>query len=528
MFDVIIVGGTVVDGTEAPGYRADVGVVGERIDAIDDLSRAEARRVVDATGLTVAPGFIDTHTHSEGDLLVNPQHEYGLRQGITTELLGIDGMSYAPLSHENYLIYRRWLAGLLGEPPEDLDMSSVAAFRANYHRKVAVNTAYLVPNGTMRLETVGFHDVPLSGQAMEAAKRLVREGIEQGAVGFATGSSYYPGPWSSTNELVELCKTVREADGVYMCEPRGANPERAFEGGGVPEALEIARRSGVRLHLAHYRTDPKTAGRIDEQMELIDQAKAHGVDCTLDIYPYPSGSTVPISFLPSFAQEGGPDAIMERLKDPADRKKIVRYLEVEHYYLRPLEEMVFSYLPKNTHLEGMSLPDVAKQRGVSLGEVICDLLIEEDLRVGYVMPPPASVGLWRQVSRDSMQLLARPDYMVCSDITPAGSMCHPRTFGAFPRFLGRLRRGFGGITLEGMVHRMTDRPARRFGLTRRGRIEKGYYADITVFDAEHVIDTATYDDPRQFPIGIPHVLVNGQVAVDNERCTGVLAGQAVP
>ena len=528
MFDVVLVGGNIVDGTGDAGYHADVGIIGEKIEAIGDLSRSGARRVIDATGMTVSPGFIDPHTHAEGDLLVNPQHACGLRQGITTELLGIDGMSYAPLSHGNYLIYRRWLGGLLGSPPEDVDMSSVTAFRSNYHRKVAINTGYLVPNGTVRLEVLGFHDLPLTGEAMDKAKRLVREGIEQGAVGFTTGSSYYPGPWSSTEELIELCKTVRDAGGVYMSEPRRANPERAFGGGGVPEALEIARRSGVRLHLAHYRTDPKTAGKVEQHMELIDQAEAEGVDCTLDIYPYPSGSTIPISYLPSSAQEGGPDAIIRRLKNPSERRKIVQYLDGEFFSPRTANDFVFSYLPNNSELEGMSLPDVAEKRGTTPGEALCDIFLEEDLSVGYVGAPPTSTRIWRQISSDCMQLLSRPDYMVCSDITPAGSMPHPRTYGAFPRFLGRLRREFGGISLEGMVHRMTDRPARRFGLTERGRIEKGFYADLVVFDHEHVIDTATYDDPRRFPVGIPYVLVNGQVAVDHERCTGVMAGHAIP
>ena len=239
MLDVVISGGDVVDGTEAPAYRADVGIRGERIECIGDLSQVAARRVIDAKGLTVSPGFIDTHTHSEGDLLVDPQHACGLRQGITTEFLGIDGMSYAPLSHDNYLTYRRWLKGILGEPPEDLDMSSVEAFRANYHEKVSINTAYLVPNGTVRLEAAGFRDVPLTGDLMARYKELVREGMEQGAVGFSTGSSYYPGPWTSTDELVEICELVRDLGGVYMAEPRRANPERAFGGGGVPEVLEI-------------------------------------------------------------------------------------------------------------------------------------------------------------------------------------------------------------------------------------------------------------------------------------------------
>ena len=528
MFDVIITGGTVVDGTERKGFAADVGIVGDRIEYIGDLSDTNTRRVIDAQGFTVAPGFIDTHTHSEGDLLVNPQHACGLRQGITTEFLGIDGMSYAPLSHENYLTYRHWLKGLLGEPPTDVDMSSVTAFRANYHKKVAINTVYLVPNGTVRLETAGFRDVPLTGSLMSNYKSLVREGMEQGAVGFTTGSSYYPGPWTSTEELIEICELVRDLGGVYMAEPRRANPERAYEGGGVLEALEIARRSGVKLHLAHFRTDPKTAGQVQLLMAEVDKAKAQGVDVTLDIYPYASGSTIPVSFFPSWAQDGGPEEIIQHLKNVTSRAKIIEYLETEFYYLRSLDEIVFSYVPGNTRLEGLSLPDYAKELGVSLGDALCRIMLEQDLSVGYTMPPPTSYGLWHQVSQDSMELLARDDYMVCSDITPAGSMPHPRSYGAFPRFLGRLRRKFQTLSLEAIIHRMTDRPAQRFSLAKRGRIEKGFFADITIFDANQVIDTATYDDPKQYPIGIHYVLVNGEVALDNERLTGVMAGQAVP
>ena len=528
MFDVIIIGGTVVDGSGSPGYRADVGVAGEKIEALGNLSHAESRQVIDATGLAVSPGFIDPHTHSEGALLVDPQHAYGLRQGITTEILGLDGMSYAPLSAENYRMYRHWLGGVLGDPPDDLDMSSVASFRANYHKKVAINTAYLVPNGTVRLEVLGFHDLPLVGDSLEAAHRLVREGIEQGAVGMSSGGAYYPGIWADTTELVELCKTVHQAGGVYMAEARRTHGDRAYAGGGIPEALEIARRSGARLHLAHTRTGSDTAGGVEKLMEPVDQAEAEGVDCTLDIYPYAEGSSIAVSLPPGYAQEGGPDALIQRLKDPSERRKITDYLNKDTDTVGRLDRMVFSYLPKKAHLEGMSVADIARERGATLPETLCEFLLDEDLKVGYLAAPPQSSALWRQVSRDSMELLARHDYMVCSDITPSGSMLHPRSYGAFPRFLGRLRREFGGLSLEQMVHRMTEKTARRFGLTKRGRIEKGYYADLVVFDADHVIDNATYDDPRQFPAGIPFVLVNGQVAVDQERCTGVMAGQAVP
>jgi N-acyl-D-amino-acid deacylase len=526
VFDLVIRGGTVVDGSGGPGRRLDVGVRGETIAAVDDLARAEARRVIDAAGLTVTPGFIDPHTHAEGALLTDPQHAMGLRQGITTEFLGIDGMSYAPLSPANYRAYRRWLGGLLGEPPADLDMRSVAAFRAHYHRKVAVNTAYLVPHGTVRLEVLGFRDAPLVGEALEAARRLVREGLAQGAVGFSTGSKYYPGPWGDTAELSALARVVQEAGGVYMCEPRRANLDRAAGGDGVAEALEVARRSGVRLHFAHYRTAPETAGRIDRIMARIDPARAEGLDVTFDVYPYPSGSSIAISLLPSAVHDGGPDAILARLADPGERRKIADALERDETI--PLADLIVSYAPRQPDLEGMSMPDLAARRGRSLGETLCELLLEGELAVGHVTAPPRSAALWRQVSRDCLALLARPDYMACSDITPAGRFPHPRSYGAFPRFLGRLRRELGGPPLETMVQRMTEAPARRFGLTGRGRLAAGHFADIVAFDAERVIDNSTYDDPCRFPSGIPYVVVNGQVAVDGEQCTGVLAGQAVP
>jgi N-acyl-D-amino-acid deacylase len=527
MFDVVIAGGTVVDGTGRPGYRGDVGIAGETIAAIGDLSRAETGRRIDASGHVVSPGFIDTHTHSEGALLVDPQHANGIRQGITTEFLGIDGMSYAPLSAYNFKTYRHWLGGLLGDPPEDLDMSSVAAFRGHYHRKVAVNTAYFVPHATVRLQTLGFHDKPLRGEALGQAKRLVREGLEQGAVGLTTGGRYYPGPWGDTDEIAELCTAVREAGKVYMCEPRSPQVAgRAFGQHGVSEGMEAARRSGAKLHFAHYRTNEDTVGRIDTIMAPIEAARTPDHDVTFDIYPYPTGSSIAISYLPPEAQEGGPRAILQRLKDPAQRKAIAAVIDA-HDEPR-LAGIVFSYMPNAPELEGTRLRDLAAKRGRSRGEVLCELLLEQNLKVGYLAAPPEDEAVWDQLGRDFMALLARPDYMVCSDITPAGNMPHPRCYGAFPRFLGRLRREVGTLSLEAMVHRMTDRPARRFGLTGRGRIEKGCFADLVVFDEARVNDTATYSEPKQFPTGIPYVLVNGAVAVDNERCTGVYNGQAVP
>lgn len=523
MFDLMITGGTIYDGTGAPGRRADLGINGEQIAAVDDLSAASAARRIDATGLAIAPGFIDTHTHSEGDLLVNPQHACGLRQGITTEVMGLDGMSFAPLSPTNHILYRRWLAGLLGDPIEGLQMESVAAFRSNYHRKVAINTAYLIPHSAIRLETVGFTDVPMREDDMAKAKRIIAQGLEEGAVGFSTGGSYYPSPWGTTDEFAELCHTVAAADRIYLVEPRRAELDRAYLGDGVEEGLQVGRQTGVKVHFAHFRTSPANAGQVDELMAAIDAAEAEGIDISLDVYPYPTGSSIPVSILPGWAQEGGPDAILERLGDENERGKIAAFLEN-----MDLGDRAFTYLGGLSELEGMSLHDIAAQRGRSPGEVMCELLLETDLRAGYLQAPPISNRLFQQVSRDCLELLARPDYMACSDITPAGSMPHPRCYGAFPRFLGRLRRQFNVMSLELMIQRMTENPAQRYGISKRGRLERGYFADVVIFDPDTIIDTATYDDPRQYPVGIPYVLVNGQVAVDDAVCTGVMAGHAVP
>ena len=349
MFDILITGGTIYDGTGVPGRRADLGINGEQITAVDDLSTATAARMIDATGWAVAPGFIDTHTHSEGDLLVNPQHACGLRQGITTEVMGLDGMSFAPLSPANHILYRRWLAGLLGEPIEGLQMDSVTSFRSNYHRKVAINTAYLIPHSAIRLETVGFLDVPMQEDDMAKAKRIIAQGLEEGAVGFSTGGSYYPSPWGTTDEFAELCHTVAAADRIYLVEPRRAELDRAHLGDGVEEGLQVGRQTGVKVHFAHFRTSPANAGQVDELMAAIDAAEAEGIDISLDVYPYPTGSSIPVSILPGWAQEGGPDAILERLGDESERGKIAAFLEN-----MDLGDRVFTYLEGLSELEGMS------------------------------------------------------------------------------------------------------------------------------------------------------------------------------
>ncbi|MBH74684.1 MAG: hypothetical protein CL896_02690 [Dehalococcoidia bacterium] len=525
MFDVIILGGTIVDGTGSPGYRADIGINNDRITAISDLSKAIGSRVINATGKTITPGFIDTHVHSDSALLSNPKHPEGILQGITTEILGQDGLSYCPLSLENYKIYGRYLKGILGDPPANLDPSSVSSFRKAYDGTTAVNTAYLIAHGALRLETCGFEDIPMRDDRLKHARRLVEEGMEQGAVGLATGMSYHPQAWSDTTELVEICKPVANAGGVYVTHLRDVNTDRAFGNGGVPEALEIGRQSGVKVHFSHYRTAAGTEGLVKERFAEIDASNGE-VDISGDLYPYPTGSTFPASNLPSYAHSGGPDSMIERLKDPQQKSDIIKHIESNTK--RPLGQSVLSYLPKHPHLEGMVLGDIAEHLKMGLGESLCHLLVEEDLQIAFWGSPPDSARTWQQISRDSQDFLARPDFMIGSDSIHVGNFPHPRAYGTFPRFIGRLRRQFNILSLEQVIQRATENPAKRFGLTNRGVIQKNYFADLVIFDPEEIIDTATFDNAKQHPRGISHVLVNGQVSVDHARSTGILAGRPVP
>ena len=526
MFDLLIKEGNIVDGTGNPRYKSDIGILGDKIVFIGNSDDKESKETINAKGLIVSPGFIDTHTHHDGVLLNDPQHASSLRQGVTTEILGQDGLSYAPLSSENYKIQRRYLGGILGTPPDNLDMSTIESFRSHYHKKVSINTAYPVSHGALRMETVGFYDKPLTGKNLDYAKNLLEDGLNQGSVGLATGMSYHPNAWSTTEELIELCKVVQKYDGVYITHLRDVNTERGFGGGGVPEALEIGRKSGVKVHFSHTRTSAENAGKVSEVLELIDKAKSEGVECTLELYPYPTGSSFLLSSLPSWAHEGGPDDILIRLNDLDSRKKIIESLK--NNTKRQMESVLLSYLPNNPELEGMTVAELSEIRNISMGDLICDLLIEQDLQVGFWQVPPQSISTWRQISKDAMDFISREDYMIGSDSIHIGSVPHPRAYGTFPRFIGRLRRQFKVISLEKMIQRVSNNPANTFNLSKRGLIKKGNFADIVIFDEDKMIDTATYDDPKQYPLGIPYVVVNGIVAVDKEVCTGRFAGYAVP
>ncbi len=526
MADLILRGGELIDGSDAAQRPADVAITNDRITAVGDLSGLTASRELNASGLTVAPGLIDTHAHSDGVLLRDPVHAHGLVQGVTTEFITQDGLSYALLSDEHLDMYGRYLAGLYGPPPQGLDMSTMAAFLSHYDGK-GCNVAALAPHGPVRLESVGFADTPLTGDALAHAQALIAQSMDEGARGFSTGLSYYPNSYSDTDELVELNRTVAECGGVYVTHIRNHNDDRAPDGSGIVEAMNIGRRTGVQVHISHYRTFAQTAGQVEALMSEVDRAKADGVDVTLECYPYAAAATVPGYFLGGECHVGGTDRLIERIAEPRWRTRMADAME--SFWQGRMDRAVWTWIGARElkHFEGMSFADVAASLGVSVPEMTLEVMRASGMACGFRDAMPSSPALARQVEADVIDLLSRDDYMVGSDGIPfTEGLPHPRAYGTFPRILGRLRRRLDA-PLEHLVRGMTSLPAERFDLTDRGVVREGAFADLVVFDAATITDTANFEDPRTPPVGIPYVFVNGQLAVENGRPTGVLAGRAL-
>ena len=530
MFDIKICGGTIVDGSGKEKFLGDIGIVGDRIVSVGDLNGTNGHQEIDATGLAVLPGFIDTHSHADGVLLKEPQGIHSIRQGVTSEILTQDGMGWAPLDPAAYKDHARYLAGILGDPPLDLDMSSISALRGHYDGKTGPNVAVLVPHGPVRLNVLGFTDAPLRGDDLVKAQAIVRKGLDEGAVGLSTGLSYYPQSYSDTQELLGLCEPIKDLDRVYVTHVRNHNDERAEYGSGIDEALAIARIGDIKVHISHFMTRPASAGQVDELMAPIDKAKNMGADVTLECYPYAANATIPGYFLRGEFHEGGIDALLQRLQQGENREKLIDSLRT--LFPGALGQAAFTRMisERNRSLTGFSFADVASDRALSIEEMIIEVMVEEQLACGFRAIPPSSVSVTRQIESDVIKLLARDDYMLGSDGIPlldGEGLPHPRAYGSFARVIGPLRRRHN-VPIEELTYRLTALPAERFGLTDRGMLREGNFADIVVLDDAKVHDLASFEDPVNGPTGIEYVLVNGTPAVNQGILTGDLAGRAIP
>ncbi|MEW4570181.1 D-aminoacylase [Tautonia sp. JC769] len=515
-FDLVIRGGMVVDGTGAPPFRADVGLLDTSIAEVGRLDQAEAGQVIDATGLYVVPGFIDAHVHGDLMLLADPVHRAALKQGVTTYIIGQDGVAFAPASPKTLDYMRRYTAGFNGNPDWiTYDWNTVAEYLARFNRTTALNVAYLIPNGNVRMEVMGLDTRAATDDELKAMRRLVREGMEAGAVGVSSGLDYIPSRYADVREIVALCEEIAPLDGVYVSHIRGYGP-RAPEG--VAEIAEVGKRSGAAVHISHYN------GPAELLLGLVDQARAEGVDLTFDSYPYLVGSTIlGMIALPPWVQEGGIEATVERLADPKIRAKLhAEWFNGGLTYGLDTITITMTANPDDQWTEGMNLVEAARQAGVSPGDMVCDLLIRSGMAVGIF---GARAG--DRTEEDIRTILRHPAHMAGSDGIFRGSHPHPRGWGAFARYLGYHTREKKDYDWGTAIVHLASHAARRYRLTDRGLIRPGFAADLAIFDPATIRDHSTYEAGRTEAEGVRHVLVNGTLALFDGEPTGATPGRAL-
>jgi N-acyl-D-amino-acid deacylase len=489
-WDRLIRGATVYDGSGGAPFRADVALRGERIAAVGELE-GRAGSTLDATGLALAPGFIDVHSHDDFAVRLDPEMDFKVMQGVTTDVVGNCGMGAAPfeaaslfcqVTHPGASLaawsgYAGYLEAVEAEPP-------------------SLNVAVLVGHGTLRIAAMGNAARDPDAQELERMRRDLREGLEAGAVGLSTGLIYDPARHAKTDEIVALAQELEGSGGLYATHMRN-EAEALLDA--VRETLEIGERAGVPVQISHHKASgPANRGRVRDSLRLIEEARARGLDVTADQYPYTAGSTILAAVVPAPGSA------------PASENDLGPELA---------DAIVISSAPGRTEWEGQSLQDLARAWDLDPFVAAARVLQEE---------PRAVAVLHTMHEEDVRTVLCHPTTMIGSDGIPtAGGKPHPRLYGTFPRVLGRYARDEGLLPLAEAIHRMTGLPAGKFRLEGRGRVREGAFADLVLFDAERILDTATYTDPRRYPDGIRHVFVNGTAVVRDGAHTHARPGQAL-
>ncbi|HEY5639973.1 MAG TPA: D-aminoacylase [Dehalococcoidia bacterium] len=471
-YDVLIRGGTVVDGTGVPGLRADVAVNGERIAAIGNLGGEQAAREIDATGRTVAPGFIDVHAHDDAAVLSTPM-DFKLMQGVTTDIVGNCGAGIAPYNPERGTVPA--IGMVLGDIGEAGWRSFGEYMAAVKKAQPAVNVACLVPHGVVRYATIGMDTRAPSPEELDKMREHVREGMAAGAVGLSTGLIYPPGRFAETEEIIECAREAAAEGGLYVSHIRDEG-ERLMEA--VEEAVRIGAEAGLPAQISHHKASgPRSWGRTRDSISYIEERRASGQDVTFDVYPYTAASTVLSAFI---AQPEGADP----------------------------DTVLLASVPGRPELEGKTLRQAADELDLPVPDATSAILRDA----------PGAVAIFFTMDEaDVQRVVSHEQCMIGSDGIPTGGKPHPRLYGTFPRVLQKYVREERLVSLEEGVRKITSLPARRFKLGERGELREGWAADIVVFNAETIADVATYEEPRQYPAGIDYVIVNGVVAAAGGR-----------
>ncbi len=520
MLHVVLRGGTVVDGTGEPARRADVGIEGDRIVSVAPNLRGHVE--IDCGDLVVCPGFLDTHSHSDLHVFAEPELGMKLRQGVTTELLGQDGISVAPVRREHVAITRRFLSGLDGDPPAaPWDWTSVGDYlRALEKAGPSLDLGYLVPHGALRTFAMGPLDREPTAAELSVMEKELERALAEGAYGLSTGLIYAPCCYAKTAELVALGRVLARAGDVPIVVHMRSESDAILEA--LDEMIGVSRASGCKLHISHF----KIAGRYnvakaDLVLQRIDAARASGVRLTCDQYPYAAGSTLLGAILPPWAHDGGADMTVKRLGDPSARARIRGEMLEEHacawdnfWKWTGPAGITISQIPSGRRAEllGKSLERAARDAGHSDPlEMALDLLRDEELGVGMVSHSQDEAVVER--------FLALPYVNVCTDAL-LGGRPHPRAYGTYPRILGRYVRERRTLSVEEAVRKMTSLAARTFGLANVGVLSVGMRANVVAFDPKTVRDTATFEEPIAFPEGVEHVVVGGQHVVARREPLG--------
>ncbi|MDP5055121.1 MAG: D-aminoacylase [Congregibacter sp.] len=495
-FDIIITGGRIIDGSGNPWYEADVGIMGEHIIRIGDLSAAVATRTIDATGLTVTPGFIDPHTHALPGIFEVPNAESSLLQGVTTLTDGNDGSSPFPVD-EHY--------------------AAIAA------KKISPNWAVFVGQGTIREAVIGKEDRKATASEMIQMKQMVRAAMEQGALGISTGLFYVPGSFTPTEEIIELSKVAAEYDGIYISHMR---EEASQIVDSVTETIRIGIEADIPVQITHHKViGAQNWGLSKETLRLVDEARAKDIDVTIDQYPYTASQTSITALIPQWAQEGGRQQLLARINHP-ETEAVVKAAVID--------KILFDRgggHPKNvvisrswdTAMEGKSLADLVIEKGLEPTPAHAADVVFDIIRGGEAFAVYHAIG-----PEDVDRIMQHPASAIGSD-GPVGvfgeGAPHPRQYGTFARVLGYYVRERNVISLEEAVRKMSSASALRLGIHDRGLLGPGYFADIAIFDANTVIDKASFADPHQYAIGMQYVLVNGEIVVEDGSHTGRRPGK---
>jgi N-acyl-D-amino-acid deacylase len=524
--DLILGNVRVVDGTGNPWFHADVAVEDGRIAAVGSLGGARSRRRLELDGVVLAPGFIDLHTHSDFTLPLFPRVESMLRQGVTTQVVGNCGFSPFPVDAQKLELLRTYTAFLDGGLSWEWD--DAAGYAAFLERlPLATNIVLQVGHGALRVATMGFDDREPTDAELATMQRLAAEAFEDGVVGISTGLTYVPGSYAKTDELVALAEVARRYGGFYSTHIRDES-DRLLEA--VEEALEIGRLAGLPVQLSHHKAmGARNCGLTEASLSALDRARAAGQDVLTDQYPYTASSTTLTKVMPNWAMEGGVAGMRERLADADLRQRIIDEITAEGTdpAIRPAREfdagkILISSVPEgpNKRYEGMLLHDIAAEQSIRPVDAALQLLERDGGHVQMVV--------FSMCDDDVRRVMRHPAAAVASDgWMQAGGKPHPRAYGTFARVLGKYVREDGVLTLEDAVRKMTSLPAQRLRAFDRGLVRPGAVADLVVFDPDRVADRATFEDPQQFCDGVSHVVVAGQLVIDDGEDTGAIAGRVL-